>query len=1480
MIRPLLRRSSETACEYVCRRCRYHLARQPRTRHTQAFSTSARRGSNGELEETDQDYFGGFNDLSEEYSSTKLTPKAKAKEKEANTTQRRNIDRGSNAVAQLQKNFGREVDSKSENDGSNGLDHVETQGSGSSTGVGRSAGLPPGLAQLVQRLNGEDVVGHGQESDDLEASTANAAERQTSFARTKTWQHPFHDIALTGQSKIDRGRILTLSPSQRNVRRKFLAEVGVVEVAVDGPCLVSWLNDDGTPGQALTPMELARMRHELQIKVRERKASLAVAHSSALSTQGDLDPAEMTTTRIPEDKPQGFLNSSQQEVFEAIMAKLQAELPNRIAAFNAAKQSTASLDEDVDAPAGGSSSGRSAALSTQDKKPQRILDPFWRPIEAPDVSSDLVRKCVGRKTSVSEAKSEEVSSKQTLPEAESEVLIRRPLQRSYDFSRRTSDSEAFDSEAFALAARAQEVSSRNAAWGGVAPTTKPAKETRVDFESLRAMDTVSRIIPEAPSPGQSKAWGQERASSGNAPPTTQIASGRDNREVFGQLGQMRGNKLDHLKAALAQSVDGKKPDGQMVGAEKLSARKAEKPKQQGSLFRRLLNGLRDVSNFPGPRDAGNDDGLSGHLEGETRVEDATERLAKLHQQRHQRLLAAAMPSPSHAPPKMDEHGQLSAPDGDAEVGASEAIHQGGIDPERVQAAEADDSSSAGEELMTNRKYSNSSRNPEYIARQLKATKVDKAKAAVGDEQTQMTLKEAMQQTTRPAKNISGAPRTKEVVEHGGAETTASNDGSEPAIPVHETKVNLDEIKSMLPAELAISSVHIPQPDVPSLQYGLDRVLFNPGVYQLQDPNSRVYNFDPYLQKITPIQDFDFNALKEYKTSSQDRMLSELAQEHGKKYIGSTSSMTGMLAHFHYLISNWRELNLDMLSRGFHETSQTFTQLNRAPSAIFLRWKKGTYAIDADKEYDRPNVLMMLGKSMEKFLTAPREEYERYTRGSNNSITQDEKDQPEAYEYTSMGDFLMRSQLDAYDSRLPGNGTFDLKTRAVVSIRMDVEDFKPMLGYELHTLQGKFESYEREYYDMMRSTMLKYMLQARMGRMDGIFVAYHNIERMFGFQYLPIAEMDRVIHGQIDRCLGDQEFRVSLKMLNEVFEMATEKFPEQSLRFHFESAEKPANMMWVFAEPVTEDEADAIQNKSKAKIAEFEGEVMGIEKKVDGTSSASGDDSSTEPETATVVHSDPLSAYAAATAKPPSPSRDSDPDPADAISGSQADVKFMKKLSSNLQDHTKPLFAATIILKNHVNGKACQNNRPRDLGKSDRWRVDYILKETLLSAQEKWARYEDMKLRRRKVLDREDASLEEEGGGSAEMGEKMKARVEKKENVFLRQLREYAARGRHFRSRVDKLEEGKEKVVLGMPGVKGAGDADEGETEAGVEGAVAVAGEDGEVMDVEGYMRWLFSAKSEARVEGAVEVAGEDGEVRDVEGYMRWLFSARSEEDRG
>ena len=78
----------------------------------------------------------------------------------------------------------------------------------------------------------------------------------------------------------------------------------------------------------------------------------------------------------------------------------------------------------------------------------------------------------------------------------------------------------------------------------------------------------------------------------------------------------------------------------------------------------------------------------------------------------------------------------------------------------------------------------------------------------------------------------------------------------------------------------------------------------------------------------------------------------MAKEHGASYVGSTSSMTAVLSHFHFLLSSWRPVNIDMLSTQYAAQFRSFTAITRAPAGIFLRYKgDGVYAIDADKMYD-------------------------------------------------------------------------------------------------------------------------------------------------------------------------------------------------------------------------------------------------------------------------------------------------------------------------------------------------------------------------------------------------------------------------------------------------------------------------------------------------------------------------------------------------
>ncbi|KAI0304363.1 mitochondrial protein Pet127-domain-containing protein [Multifurca ochricompacta] len=307
----------------------------------------------------------------------------------------------------------------------------------------------------------------------------------------------------------------------------------------------------------------------------------------------------------------------------------------------------------------------------------------------------------------------------------------------------------------------------------------------------------------------------------------------------------------------------------------------------------------------------------------------------------------------------------------------------------------------------------------------------------------------------------------------------------------------------------------PQSPVATLAHGLERVLFNPGVQWLQDPRSQVYTFTTWLENIIPVTNFAFERLPSFLPSSHDQDLYFVAQREGRKYAGSTSSMSGLLSQLYYLISG-----------------------------------------------DKPGTLL------EKFLTHSPSEFLRLTRSSDNPTVVMKEPKREAYRYAKSDKFVLRSQLDCFDGRLPGTGVFDIKTRAVMTIRHDLLNFEENSGYQIRTLHGLVESFEKEYYDLIRSAFLKYSFQARIGNMDGVFVAYHNTKRIFGFQYIPLAEMDARLFGE--SAVGDAVFEKCLLLLEVVLEEATRELPHQSIRLTAEKLEGEENLK-VFLEPADWDE---------------------------------------------------------------------------------------------------------------------------------------------------------------------------------------------------------------------------------------------------------------------------------------------------------------------
>lgn len=94
------------------------------------------------------------------------------------------------------------------------------------------------------------------------------------------------------------------------------------------------------------------------------------------------------------------------------------------------------------------------------------------------------------------------------------------------------------------------------------------------------------------------------------------------------------------------------------------------------------------------------------------------------------------------------------------------------------------------------------------------------------------------------------------------------------------------------------------------------------------------------------------------------------------------------------------------------------------------------------------------------LTSEPDEFEKHLKENSSQLTKEEKNRPESYAYgevifanrqyiyiwfnsflctRKIGKFLLRSQLDCFDPKLP-RGTFDLKTRAVMPVRLDIQNY--------------------------------------------------------------------------------------------------------------------------------------------------------------------------------------------------------------------------------------------------------------------------------------------------------------------------------------------------------------------------------------------------------------------------------------------------------
>ncbi|KAI0226155.1 hypothetical protein L0F63_004533, partial [Massospora cicadina] len=300
-----------------------------------------------------------------------------------------------------------------------------------------------------------------------------------------------------------------------------------------------------------------------------------------------------------------------------------------------------------------------------------------------------------------------------------------------------------------------------------------------------------------------------------------------------------------------------------------------------------------------------------------------------------------------------------------------------------------------------------------------------------------------------------------------------------------------------------------------------------------------------------VNDFDFNKLVGYVPAGCDEKLIQLGHKLKKRFVTTTSSTTQLLCHLYYVISHWKPFDVSCLSAPFQRFSRQYSRtLTFPPSVRLKKHEGGVYSINADKSFeDETKVLARLGQLLERMLTMTPENFAKYKLepqpdGEAQALDQRlPKPELSTYNYTFTKNMVLRAQLDCADKRLPRK-IFDLKTRASLPIRLDQSNYKDYLSYDISSQLGVHESFEREYYDLIRSAFLKYSFQVRIGQMDGCLVAYHNTETLYGFQYVSLPEMDaRLFENSV---MGEQAFANSMQLLEILLTEITTKYPEDEL----------------------------------------------------------------------------------------------------------------------------------------------------------------------------------------------------------------------------------------------------------------------------------------------------------------------------------------------
>lgn len=231
---------------------------------------------------------------------------------------------------------------------------------------------------------------------------------------------------------------------------------------------------------------------------------------------------------------------------------------------------------------------------------------------------------------------------------------------------------------------------------------------------------------------------------------------------------------------------------------------------------------------------------------------------------------------------------------------------------------------------------------------------------------------------------------------------------------------------------------------------------------------------------------------------------------------------------------------------------------------------------------------------------------------------------------------------------------------------------------------------------------------------------------------------------------------------------------KSIRLHFEARDGKTPFMYVFAEPVTEEQADEIQTTGDTAQKDFARRVVGVGRdnpKVQAAWHNFQDevdeqvDEDKNGHTASKAQEEEvkvLSEEAVNESEHPS-GDEGDPE----IEVSAGDTSTPESASNG------PLMGWTLTVRSKVNGGYVE--RPEKLDERDDWKIEYHIQD--IPQDTRWKLYNAVKDRRQKLIGQD----EEE--------------VDKGLKHYRDLIQRYSDRGREWRKRQDEMDEGKGPQVF-------------------------------------------------------------------------------------